>query len=401
MTGMTAEPVVGLLQDLLRIDSSNPGSDELEVATLIATCLHDQGIDAQIVEPKPGRASVVSRIAGRSAEPALLVHAHLDTVAAGDGWSADPLGGTISGNDVWGRGALDMKHAVAMMLATESLLARQPPRHDVVFAYLADEESGGRLGAQHLVADHPHLLAGVTQAVGEVGGFVVDGPGGPTALLQRGEKGVIWARFEAPGAGGHGAFSDPTGVPVAKLADAVGRLSVPQPQPASLGLPAWAERLVALGSVTTFVATRLQAMSEGPNVVAAGGTLEIDARTAPGDHDRALEQLIAVAAACECELTIIRDEPGYFAAESGRVVDAAREALFEVMGPTELVTFVLPAATDGRHFTQLGIEAYGFVPLPVPPGFDPLALMHAADERVPLRSLEYGARVLAEFVSRW
>ncbi|KXC06480.1 hypothetical protein [Microbacterium hominis] len=56
-----------------------------------------------------------------------------------------------------------------------------------------------------------------------------------------------------------------------------------------------------------------------------------------------------------------------------------------------VVPYLLPASTDNKHFTRLGIHGYGFIPLRVPRGFDVFGQFHAADERIPLAALHFSA----------
>src|ERR1700733_7073631 len=150
-----ADEVVELLCDLIRINTSNPTHPERPAAEWVAARLDEVGIDSEIVESDPGRASVLARGEGEdSARAPLLIHGHLDVVPAEAGeWSVDPFGGEIRDGLVWGRGAIDMKDMDAMVLALVREWARtgrRPPR-DIVLAFLADEEAGGRKGAHWLV----------------------------------------------------------------------------------------------------------------------------------------------------------------------------------------------------------------------------------------------------------
>ena len=121
-------------------------------------------------------------------------------------WSVHPFSGAVSDGYVWGRGAVDMKDMCGMMLAVARHLKRAaivPPR-DLVFAFVADEESGGKYGAHWLVGNRPDLFAGVSEAVGEVGGFSVTVPrrdGGERRLylIETAEKGLLWMRLTAQG----------------------------------------------------------------------------------------------------------------------------------------------------------------------------------------------------------
>ena len=149
---------------------------------------------------------MVARIEGEDpSRPALLIHGHLDVVPADpDDWPVHPLSGEISGGCVWGRGAVDMKDMDAMMLAVVRQRLREgrrPPR-DIVLAFLADEEAGGHHGARWLVDNHPELFEGVTEAIGEVGGFSTIIGGQRLYLLQTAEKGIAWLRLIARGTAG-------------------------------------------------------------------------------------------------------------------------------------------------------------------------------------------------------
>jgi acetylornithine deacetylase/succinyl-diaminopimelate desuccinylase-like protein len=122
-------------------------------------------------------------------------------------------------------------------------------------------------------------------------------------------------------------------------------------------------------------------------------------RTAPGDHEAAKERLHAAAAGLDVEL--LRDEPGYASPLDARLPRLVADLLRERGAVDDVVPFVLPAATDGRHFARLGIRSYGFIPLPLPADFEPLALFHAAGERIPVSALTGGAELLSELVTRW
>src|SRR3954464_2287301 len=161
---MTAAPqttaqggVAELLSELIAINTSNPTHPERPAAEWVAAKLDEVGIESQIIEAAPGRASTIARIQGEdSSRPPLLIHGHLDVVPAdASEWSVDPFGGEVKDGYLWGRGAIDMKDFDAMVLALVRQMRREgrkPPR-DVVLAFLADEEAGSTYGAQHLI-DH-------------------------------------------------------------------------------------------------------------------------------------------------------------------------------------------------------------------------------------------------------
>ncbi|MGN6218439.1 MAG: M20/M25/M40 family metallo-hydrolase, partial [Microbacterium sp.] len=171
------------VRELIRIESVNTGvaetigDGETRAARFVQARLAEAGIDAEFVEPRPGRGSLVARIAGRDPDAgALLVHAHLDVVPVEEkDWTHPPFGADIEDGYLYGRGAVDMKNFAGTILAVARHLRREGivPRRDLVFAFLADEESGGVWGAGWLVENRPDLLPGVTEALSEVGGFSV------------------------------------------------------------------------------------------------------------------------------------------------------------------------------------------------------------------------------------
>src|ERR1700729_260051 len=230
--GPTAQDeVVGIASDLLKIDTTNPGDHsgpgERAAAEHVAALLAEVGLEPTVLESHPKRTSVVARIEGEDrTRPGLLIHGHLDVVPAdASDWQVPPFSGEIVGDCVWGRGAVDMKDMDAMMLAVvrERLReGRRPPR-DVVLAFVADEEAGGTWGARWLGATHPGLLEGVTEAVGEVGGFSATIGGRRLCLLQAAEKGMAWMRITARGAARHGSMLQPDNA-VTDLAEAVARI---------------------------------------------------------------------------------------------------------------------------------------------------------------------------------
>src|SRR3984885_8470464 len=178
--GPTAQDeVAALASDLIKIDTTNPGDHsgpgERAAAERVAELLAEVGLEPTVLESHPKRTSVVTRIEGQDRDrPALLIHGHLDVVPADAGdWRVHPFSGDVAEDCVWGRGAVDMKDMDAMILAVirQRLAEGRRPNRDIVLAFLADEEAGGNYGAGWLVDNHPDLFEGVTEAIGEVGGF--------------------------------------------------------------------------------------------------------------------------------------------------------------------------------------------------------------------------------------
>jgi len=205
------DEVVDLCRGLIRIDTSNPGKPERPAAEYVAEKLAEVGLTPQIFESEPGRASVIARMEGTdSSRGALLIHGHLDVVAADPAhWSVDPFAGEIKDGCLWGRGAIDMKDMDAMSLAVVRQWMREgrkPPR-DVVVAYLADEEAGGSKGARWLVDNKPELFEGCTESISEVGGFSLHIRDDLRLYpVQTAQRGMAWMKLVAKGRAGHGSL---------------------------------------------------------------------------------------------------------------------------------------------------------------------------------------------------
>ncbi|GGK02158.1 peptidase M20 [Pilimelia anulata] len=424
--------VVDLCADLLRLDTTNTGDQrtsagERSAAEYVAAVLDAAGVASEIHEAAPGRASVVARLRGADpGRPALLVHGHLDVVPADPAeWSVDPFAGELRDGYLWGRGAIDMKDFDAMALSVVRHWGRTgytPPR-DIVLAFTADEEAGSDLGARYLVREHAHWFDGVTEAIGEVGGYsytVRDDL--RLYLIQTAEKGIQWLRLTAAGRPGHGSFLHDDNA-VTALCEAVARLgahrfpvtltpSVRQFLEAvgeALGVELNADDpelvLGKLGSLARIVGatlrntanpTRLDAGYK-ENVIPGRATATVDCRTLPGQRDAFLAELREVIGP-DLELEFVQDQEALETTFAGDLVDAMGAALRREDAGARTVPYMLSGGTDAKAFATLGIQCFGFAPLKLPPDLDFASLFHGIDERVPVDGLRFGARVLDHFL---
>lgn len=205
------ENVVRVCATLIRFDTSNYGNGESHgergAAEWVAAELDSCGFLAQVFESVKGRASVVTRLAGRyPSAPALLIHGHLDVVPAGPGWTVDPLCGEVREGCVWEWGACDMKKADAMMLSVARELSRRRmhPVRDVIMAFVADEEDAGFYGAKYLVDAQRDLFQGVTTAIGESGADLTRLPAvGRLYAIATAERGTARIALTSHGEPGH------------------------------------------------------------------------------------------------------------------------------------------------------------------------------------------------------
>jgi acetylornithine deacetylase/succinyl-diaminopimelate desuccinylase-like protein len=394
------DEVVDLVSTLIRFDTSNTGElettrGEEECAKWVAQMLEEVGYTTQYVESgQPGRGNVFARLPGPpdSDRGALLIHGHLDVVPAEPAdWSVHPFSGTVKDGYIWGRGAVDMKDMVGMALALARQFQRDgtvPPR-ELVFAFLADEEAGGSWGAHWLVEHRPDLFEGITEAVGEVGGYslTVDRPDGSEKrlyLVETAEKGLAWMKLTADATAGHGSFlhADNAVTEVAEAVARIGRHTFP---------------LVISDSVAEFLA----AVSEE-----SGLDLSPDA----ADLETSLFKLGSLARIIGATLrdtanpTMLR--AGYKATHldsyettfDGDLVDAMNAAILAHDPQARTVPYMMSGGTDAKAFAKLGIRCFGFAPLQLPRELDFAALFHGVDERVPVDSVLFGTRVLEHFL---
>lgn len=414
--------------ELIAIDTTNVGDvdalgRERPAAQYVAERLSDAGyLPTYLESGARGRGNVVVRLTGsQPARPALLVHGHLDVVPADPAeWSVHPFSGEIRDGYVWGRGAVDMKGTLAAVLA----LARQyrlhgvTPRRDLIFAFLADEEAGGTVGARWLVEHRPDLFADANEAVSEVGGFSVSLPNGARAyLVETAEKSVVRLDLTARGRAGHASMIHPDNA-VARLAAAVARLHehrfpVVLTEPMRLLLEGIADlsgiafepsdpqaAIDRLGPVSRLLGAALRDTANltvfdagyKKNVIPSVAHAHVNGRVLPGRESRFIEEVAEVLGP---EIELCCDQlPAVQTEFDGALVEAMAAAVNAEDPGARLLPYLLSAATDAKSFARLGIRHFGFAPLRLPAGLDFTALFHGVDERVPVDALLFGTRVL-------
>lgn len=429
LTQLQAE-AVEFCTELIRIDSTNTGepSTTRDGETRCAVRIRDWlgELPSTRYERTPGRGNLVVRIPGARPElPALLVHAHTDVVPADPAqWSVDPFGGELRDGCVWGRGAVDMKDMIGMTVAAVRQLVREGhrPQRDLVLAFVADEEVEGAHGMGWLVDSHPEVFAGVTEAIGEVGGFSVSGPRGRVYTVGIAEKGLAWATLRAHGTEGHGSMVPNSENAAAALVAALARITsydwpIELDGNATTVLRALEQllgrevdtadlrgSLGELGPVagmfanafqTTSALTQLRAGVK-TNTVPGEAFATVDCRIAPG-RDEEFRRVFAELLGPGIDVTW-ETAPSVTAPFDAPLVEQMRAAVQAVEPGAELLPFVTGGATDAKSLMRLGIDCYGFAPLRLPEDFNFPERFHGIDERVPVAALHTGARILLEFL---
>jgi acetylornithine deacetylase/succinyl-diaminopimelate desuccinylase-like protein len=427
---------VEILQHLIRYDTTNPPGNEAGCIAYVDALLAEAGFETKILARDEKRPNLITRLGGQGQAPTLMMYGHVDVVTTeNQEWSHPPFEGNVVDGYVWGRGALDMKGEVAMMLAA-LLRARaeglEPPG-DVILAVVSDEEAGGDFGAAYLVDHHAELFEGVRYAIGEAGGFTFWVGGRRLYPVMVAEKQMCWMRATARGRGGHGSMPL-RGEAMAKLArvlQVLDRRRLPvhvtpvarqmieamgSILPWGQGLilrwlldPRFTDRILGLlgqqGEVlapmlhNTVSPTILHA-SDKINVIPSAVTVELDGRLLPGfTPDDMLAELQPLLGD-EVELVVERYEPGPPEPDMA-LFETLAEILREADPEGTPAPFLMSGVTDGRHFARLGIQTYGFTPMKMPQGFDFWKLAHGADERIPIDALEFGAEALYQLLQRF
>jgi acetylornithine deacetylase/succinyl-diaminopimelate desuccinylase-like protein len=388
------------------------------------------------VAADPERPNLVARLRGEGAAAPLLLQGHVDVVStSGQRWTHPPFGGVVADGYVWGRGALDMKSGVAMMVAAvlQVAVGERRPAGDIVLALLSDEEAGGDLGARVLVDRHPELLDGIRYAIGEFGGFTMEIAGRRFYPIQVAEKQVCWMRATVRGPAGHGSLPLRGGAiaRLARLLRALDRRRLPVhvtdvtrgmlqaiasklPAPAAATIrgllnPRLTDGLLrALGEPgrvfdpllhNTVNATIVRA-GDKINVVPSEATVDLDGRLLPGFTPDDLRAELRAVIGRDVELQVRRHEPA-----PGQPDLALFGPLADVLAerdPTATaVPMLLPGITDARIFAKLGIQTYGFLPMQLPPQLRFLQLLHAADERLPADAVQFGTEAIRAVLERY
>ncbi len=436
MTNDIYKRPVELLQDLLRYDTTNPPGNELACIQYIDGLLREAGIETTIRAKLPHRPNLVARLPGRGEAPPLMLYGHVDVVTTVDQvWQHPPFAAEIADGCLWGRGTLDMKGAVAMMLAAVLRAKAEGfvPAGDILFVALADEENKGIYGARYMVEEHPELFAGVRYALGELGGFPLYIGGKRFYGIQLVEKQSCRMEARVRGPAGHASMPirggtmaklgrmlttlDQQRLPVhitsvaRMLLEAVGETLGSEGEFARQLLdPAQTDRVLdAMGAegllynaiLHNTVSPTIVSGGHQGNVIPSEATLTLDGRALPGySSDDVLAELRALLGP-EVELSLVHFDPGPQENPDMGLFELLSDVLREADPEGIPIPYMLTATTDARFFARLGIQTYGYTPMNLPPEINVLRSAHNADERVPVACMDFGAEVMYRTVQRY
>ncbi len=425
-----------LLKILIRFDTTNPPGNEAECINYIKDLIKGAGFETHILAKDHNRPNLITRLKGRGSAPPLLLYGHVDVVTTtGQNWTHPPFEAKEVDGFIWGRGALDMKCGVAMMVAALIRAKAEAviPHGDILLVILSDEEAGGDFGARYLVDNHPEQFESIRYAIGEFGGYSMYIGGKKFYPIQIAEKTACWCKATMRGPGGHGA-RPMRGGSMAKLGKILSQLDKNR-LPVHI-TPVTRRMIEAISSNLSFpknmilrkllvpalTGTVLKILGENAqyfepllhntvnativrggnkvNVIPGEITVELDGRLLPGfgpeDMMAELRQIIGN----EVEFEILRHDTcsaesdmGLFDTLSGILHDTDPEGIS--------VPLMLPGVTDARFFSRLGIQTYGFMPMALPAGFNFFQTIHAADERIPVEAMAFGTNAIYELLKRY
>jgi acetylornithine deacetylase/succinyl-diaminopimelate desuccinylase-like protein len=410
--------VADLLSRLIQIDTTNPPGNETAAAELLRDYLEASGVECELYARVPERASLVARIRGTGDGPTLLLLSHTDVVLADPReWSVPPFSGEMRDDQVWGRGALDMKGQVAANAVAIASLAREGfrPAGDLIFAATADEEVGDAFGLEWLCDAHPEAVR-CDYAINEGAGDRLD-LGGIYYLCSTAEKMTAPFNVRVHGRSGHAAMPGIADNALVKAARLVERLAHYRPEP-QLQQEVEAFLRTVLGEVPpatsvveraravhpiaaelvepllapTFAPTMISA-SQKRNVIPALCEIAVDCRLLPGQSPEAVAGIVREVLGSDVAYDVdwLEAQGGTRSALDTPLWDAVDAFVAESEPGARAVPICTAGFTDSHWLREaFGTVAYGFFPYRAMSPEVAAQLIHSADERVPVDDLELG-----------
>lgn len=416
------DEAVGLLQQLLRLNTVNPPGNETLAAELLQEYLVANGVEVELYARTPERANLVARLKGGSG-PSLCLLSHTDTVVADPAeWSRDPWSGDLADDHVWGRGALDMKNQVAASAVAIASLAREgfKPPGDLVFVAAADEEVGENYGLQWLCDAHPDAVR-ADYAINEGGGERVEFGGRAFYLCAAAEKMSSPVKITVHGRSGHASLPGIADNALVKAAPMIERLAAYRPDqsvgPEVAGFldavlgeqPPPHEVLARLAEVDALAVETIEPLlsftlsptmieaSERRNVIPGTVELVVDRRLLPGQSPEDVEPIMRqiLGNGGDYDLETIERWGGTRSSLDTPLWNAISNWVEETDPGAKLAPLCCSGFTDSHWLRDaFGTVAYGFFPMRTMEMELAARLIHSADERTHVDDLGLGVDFL-------
>lgn len=425
---------VNLLQDYLKINTTNPPGKEMKAAHFLASILENEGINYEIYEPEDGRANLLARLESKGNKKPLLLLNHMDVVGVEpENWTTDPFSGEIKDGYIWGRGTLDMK-SMGIMELLAILQAKRNEYNlsrDIIFLAVADEERGGEVGAKWMMNNHPEKI-NAEFVINEGSYGISDMPliKKPVFPCSTAEKGHLWLRINSTGDAGHGSMP-PDNHAIHKLVHSLEKIinsrdsealppEVKQlfericseiephilPKLAKLidVFPVWPvfknllsrnERIRAMVKNTVSVNQLDGGYKE--NVVPSNASAVLDCRILPSvDAQDFISRIQNRGMLEEGDVDVVRCEPGTRSPSDTELFKAMKKAVVESYPNAVISQGLLTGGSDSRFFRRRGITSYGLIPVPIKR--DDLTRIHGHDERIELDGYLKGTEIICKLV---
>jgi acetylornithine deacetylase/succinyl-diaminopimelate desuccinylase-like protein len=411
-TAPVRDEATELLQGLLRANTVNPPGNETLAAELLCAYLEDAGVECELYAKVPERANLVARIPGRGG-PTLALISHTDTVRADpEEWALDPWSGELRDGEIWGRGALDMKSHVAAAAVAVATLAREGfvPAGDLIFVASADEEVGEGFGLSWLCTNHPDAVR-ADYCVNEGGGDRLVINGRPAYLCGTAEKMSSPFVLRVHGRSGHASMPGIADNALVRAARLIQRLAEYKPKTRALPEAEAFLRLVGTSDpneleqslravvepmLSHAISPTIIEASKQTNVIPALCTVVCDCRLLPGETQAEAEAEIRAVLGEDNYDFVWVEGVGGTASPLDTPLWRTIESFVEAEEPGAVLAPIVNAGFTDSHFMRsaFGTVCYGFFPMRAMESEVAAALIHSADERIPVDDLELGTRFL-------
>jgi acetylornithine deacetylase/succinyl-diaminopimelate desuccinylase-like protein len=440
------QEITQFLQELIRIDTTNPPGNETKAAKFLEAYLAKDGFISEIYESAPGRGSIITRLKGTGEKPSLLLLSHLDVVAANPSeWTVDPFAGIVKDGFVYGRGAIDMKGMTAVEVITLKLLKRNnvPLKGDIVLAATAGEETGGEAGAGFLTQKHmdkvwcPYVL-------NEGAGTALPAKKGHVFPIQTAEKGILWFKVKAKGTPGHGSTPNMADNALTRINKVITILN--NYHPPTLYVSTLKEFLAQMAENSPELAEDIQRLLNNPQqsdqiieeiakkdkplaqeiwprtkttitpTIVRGGVKEniipseceatFDCRVLPGqsvdETFSLIKSMLKEVDGGKLSYEILQMHDGNESTTKTPLYEAITSVLKDYEPDCGVCPTLTTGGTDSQFFRKAGSICYGFHPvIPEEPNDEYEKRMHGIDERLSIKNLVFGVSVFYEVVKRF
>ena len=431
----TLDPTAALLQEIIRLDTSNPPGHEGQIDNLLAGKLRPLGFEVTIVPtPEAGKSHMIARLKGDGSRRPVLLAAHADVVGVEkEKWTVDPFGGIVKDDHVYGRGAIDFKGGIAVFARAVMQLAERkvPLARDVIFLVEADEEAA-QYNTSWLAQSHWGEMD-AEFALNE-GGWIIAGDDGKVKYvsISTADKSSVAVIIAAKGTSTHSSMPRPDNA-IFTLSRALTKLSTfefpvqltdanrkflavltktsPMPlagyyralltstDPAAI---AEADRQISKDPlmhaiVRNTIAPVLINGGFRSNVIPGSAEATINVRTIPGTDPREIVRQfehVIDDPAITVRLANASANPSSIgpSPEDNALYRALEKQARATFPGAEVTPYLFQAGTDAGAWRNRGVPVYGIYPYPITA--DELTRMHGNDEKVSIESLRKGTEMI-------